>query len=336
MVNIPLVRVRYADSFARVLNQLGAPTEKVLNRAGFSLETLSVPDGFMPVRQLWELTESAAEYTGLFDIGLKAGLTPLEQHSQFGNMIMHSPTLYQALSVFCDTARAELTDAAFHLKQQNGMAWFCIGAVEGSSTQVQQVELYRLGMAIQVVRAALGEGWQPAELKLQSDNERSLQGNELISKANVRFACYEGALGIPRHALSLRLKGGGDLVFAPTHGAIPHASLNDDLTLANSIREIIRTQISSRQLGIEKMARAIGMPLRTMQRRLAENGLIYSKLVEEFRIETASKMLKNSDAQIIEIAMETGYQEHTHFTRAFRRVTGLAPRQYRAFHRSVQ
>ncbi|TXK93707.1 hypothetical protein BMR02_14840 [Methylococcaceae bacterium HT1] len=52
MNNIPLVRVRYAGSFAKELHKLGAPTERVLNTVGLSEEILDIPDGFMPVEQL--------------------------------------------------------------------------------------------------------------------------------------------------------------------------------------------------------------------------------------------------------------------------------------------
>ena len=100
MNNIPLVRVRYADSFAKVLNRIGAPTERILNVVGLSEEMLSVPDGFMPVEQLWRFTALASSYTGISDFGLKSGLTPLQQHSQFGHNIMLSQTLYQAIIQF--------------------------------------------------------------------------------------------------------------------------------------------------------------------------------------------------------------------------------------------
>ena len=57
---IPLVRVRYADSFAEQLNRLGAPTERLLNQVNLSEEALTFRDGFMPVSQLWRLTTLAA------------------------------------------------------------------------------------------------------------------------------------------------------------------------------------------------------------------------------------------------------------------------------------
>ena len=86
------------------------------------------------------------------------------------------------------------------------MVWFCGGTVEGTDDEVQQVELYRLGMMIQVIRAAIKEDWQPRELQLQSQNEKSLHDTGLIRNANVRFGCKMSAFGLPHHALALTLQ----------------------------------------------------------------------------------------------------------------------------------
>jgi hypothetical protein len=77
MSAIPLVRVRYADSFAQSLNRLGAPTERLLNRVNLTGQILRKQHGLMPVDQLWHWTALAARYTGLLDIGLTSGLTSI-------------------------------------------------------------------------------------------------------------------------------------------------------------------------------------------------------------------------------------------------------------------
>jgi AraC-like DNA-binding protein len=55
----------------------------------------------------------------------------------------------------------------------------------------------------------------------------------------------------------------------------------------------------------------------------------YSKVVEYARFEAAAEMLTNPDLKIIDIAYTLGYQDPSHFSRAFRRVSGLSPRDFR-------
>ena len=47
------------------------------------------------------------------------------------------------------------------------------------------------------------------------------------------------------------------------------------------------------------------------------------------RLGTAVHLLASTDATVLDIALDVGYSDHAHFTRAFRRWTGVAPREFR-------
>ena len=51
--------------------------------------------------------------------------------------------------------------------------------------------------------------------------------------------------------------------------------------------------------------------------------------VNQIRIGHACKLLRETDQSILEIAFATGYQNLSHFNRQFRRLKGMAPRQFR-------
>ena len=58
-------------------------------------------------------------------------------------------------------------------------------------------------------------------------------------------------------------------------------------------------------------------------------GLTYSDLVQQARFEAAAELLKNPDTKIIDVAFDVGYEDPSHFARAFRRVSGITPREFR-------
>jgi len=58
-------------------------------------------------------------------------------------------------------------------------------------------------------------------------------------------------------------------------------------------------------------------------------GVSYSDLLEQTRVETANLRLDTSDVPLLDIATELGYRHSTHFSRAFRRVCGISPSEYR-------
>jgi AraC family transcriptional regulator len=47
------------------------------------------------------------------------------------------------------------------------------------------------------------------------------------------------------------------------------------------------------------------------------------------RIEKAQSMMKNSSLRMIDIAEACGFKSQAHFSRVFRRICGVTPRQYR-------
>lgn len=53
------------------------------------------------------------------------------------------------------------------------------------------------------------------------------------------------------------------------------------------------------------------------------------QLITKTRIAAASRLLKETDRHIADIALECGFYDHSAFTRAFRTLTGVTPTQYR-------
>ena len=84
---------------------------------------------------------------------------------------------------------------------------------------------------------------------------------------------------------------------------------------------------------VDSAAQLAGMSPRTLQRRLAEEGLTYRQLLDQVRFLLALTMAEGSDASIGEIARLLGYSATPHFSRAFRRWTGTTFRALR--HRLV-
>lgn len=92
---------------------------------------------------------------------------------------------------------------------------------------------------------------------------------------------------------------------------------------------IALAQRTGSQLFIEDAASSLGLSVRTLQRRLAEAGLSYTALRNQVRLEKASRLIDDSDARLIDVAYQLGFSDPSHFTRAFKSWTGLAPRQFR-------
>jgi AraC-like DNA-binding protein len=83
---------------------------------------------------------------------------------------------------------------------------------------------------------------------------------------------------------------------------------------------------------IQVVAARMGTSVRTLQRRLLAEGLTYSHVLQEARCAAAREMLQDRQRRISEVARRLGYSDPAHFTRAFRRWMGCAPRDLRRGH----
>jgi AraC-like DNA-binding protein len=78
-----------------------------------------------------------------------------------------------------------------------------------------------------------------------------------------------------------------------------------------------------------EIATRLGLSQRSAARRLAAEGVTFSKVLECLRVDLARQYLSEADLSISRIAWLLGYQEVSAFTHAFKRWTGKTPRKAR-------
>ncbi len=105
-----------------------------------------------------------------------------------------------------------------------------------------------------------------------------------------------------------------------------HQPLNVDGSLSASVRLVISAMIADGTPSVERVATAGGFSVRTLQRRLGEEGTSFSRLFETVRRERALAGLSAGSVPAGEVAARLGYEQQSSFTRAVRRWTGRTPR----------
>ena len=77
-----------------------------------------------------------------------------------------------------------------------------------------------------------------------------------------------------------------------------------------------------------EIARRLGLSHRTLARRLADEGVSFSQILDELKLDLAKRYLREG-LSISRIAWLLGYREVSAFTHAFKRWTGQSPKQMR-------
>jgi len=124
-------------------------------------------------------------------------------------------------------------------------------------------------------------------------------------------------------------------------GANPQlAQLNDQLmisTLAKlnrknieqRVKAAIIEQLPSGNISQEKVADALHMSVRNLQRKLKNTNTSFRELLDEMRRELAKQYVNNSDVSLSEVTFLLGFSESSSFSRAYKRWHGFTPNEVR-------
>jgi AraC-like DNA-binding protein len=77
------------------------------------------------------------------------------------------------------------------------------------------------------------------------------------------------------------------------------------------------------------VARSMGLSERSLRRRLEEEGVSFTEIVQAAQRELAERLLRDRARSIQQVAAEAGFASVTAFHRAFKRWTGQSPASYR-------
>ena len=148
--------------------------------------------------------------------------------------------------------------------------------------------------------------------------------------APVTFDADEDAIYFPRTPLKEPLPTANvEVAHASDHIVTRYLARLDRSHMAMQVRAELIDLLPSGNVTQKDVAKSLNVSLRTLQRRLAEEGTNYSKVLDETRRELAKQYINRSYMPINEIGFLLGFSEPSNFSRAFRRWTGRAPGRYR-------
>ncbi|AXQ99131.1 helix-turn-helix domain-containing protein [Pseudoalteromonas piscicida] len=81
-------------------------------------------------------------------------------------------------------------------------------------------------------------------------------------------------------------------------------------------------------INIIKVAKWLALSTRSLQRRLKEKNTNFAVLLQQVRVQKASQMLLSNTTSFAEVGFVCGFSDQAHFSRIFKKWTGMSPKQY--------
>jgi AraC-like DNA-binding protein len=99
--------------------------------------------------------------------------------------------------------------------------------------------------------------------------------------------------------------------------------------LRTKVENAISSLLPHGRVLVEDVARSLGMSERTLARKLSDEGLNFTEVLQQLRRDLAIRYLDDRKLHVSKIAWLLGFYEVSAFTHAFKRWTGKTPRQMR-------
>jgi AraC-like DNA-binding protein len=238
----------------------------------------------------------------------------------------HAPTLFVALQQVCKWAPLEDTILNMWLEHDVDHIRIC-SQLEGTTglLHLEHSQWLQNIFLIYIVRQFVGPDWAPRTIAFEARYMPALETQALWP--NTRFLSSQPAswIDVPIELLSLANLQNEPAPKPPDDDAGPSGS-----ELIGALKLMLPAYLDEGAPNISEVAEMAGISTRSFQRKLSMAGLTYSGLLNTVRFESAAKRLRETDAKIIDIALSSGYADPAHFTRAFRRISGITPREFRS------
>jgi AraC-like DNA-binding protein len=107
------------------------------------------------------------------------------------------------------------------------------------------------------------------------------------------------------------------------------------LNVEERVKQALKRSLVGRRPNLQDVAQQLHLSARTLQRRLADAGVSFKKIVEDTRRELARRYLQQSTIELSETAFLLGYEDANSFFRAFHDWEGTSPGEWRSRHRGT-
>ena len=108
------------------------------------------------------------------------------------------------------------------------------------------------------------------------------------------------------------------------------AELDETATTSDRVRGALLELLPSGKSSVQDVSKALGVPIRTLQRRLSEEESSFRSVLTETRKDLALHYLERARLHVGEVSFLLGFDNPNSFSRAFHSWTGESPRQARS------
>jgi AraC-like DNA-binding protein len=332
MQHEPTCSTSHIRALLQTLEDAGLDTGDVCRACGIKAAILEEVNARIPRSQWLRLWRQTARRLPDSHLGIYLGERARPRAANVVTYLaMSSRTLREALERFIRYQRVLDEGSCVQLNDEGALTFICLqfGSRELPATR-DEIEYWAV-LLLKYARWIADFDLVLQEVRFSHPAPDDTSEHERIFGCRLRFDAAESGLLIASTELDHPSLHANPEV-ARTHERFADDCLArlDDCSVERQLRQLLAAVLEQGLLDLQAAAAALHVGVRTLQRRLRDEGTSYRQVVDELRRDVAVSRLTGTDAPIEEITYLTGFSELSPFYRAFRRWTGKTPVEYRA------
>lgn len=324
------VSPHYVAAVIKAAEKFGLPVESLQE----SQALLSTCDagGRVPLHQLCQVLQNFVDSSGDPDIGLKLG-SQLEPacFNVLGHLVMVCTSVGDALRYVQQLQDLIIDCADADCKQVDDQLVFrwtprCPLTVgEKPLLDLVLAATRNFGIWITGIDEPFTEVWFQYARPVDTTACRNVFGHE------GRYSCDCNAFVIPLAWAQRPIKSASEdlqpLIFQQAQSQLHTIKRQEGFVAL--VEETIARLLPLGSANVERIADALNLSVRSLQRRLSDQGKSFSDVLQQVRLHRANFYLRHTSMSLTEITACLGYSEQSSFSNAYKAWTGQSPRALR-------
>lgn len=330
------VRSAVLAHYLDVCDRLGFNPQSLLSKVGLNRAVLQTVDQPIALRAAVDLLELTAQACQCESFGLL--MAENRQFSDLGPvslLLTHQRTVRDAINTTIQYRHLLNEGLAMYIEDAGDLTLVREEVVAAGSRSSRQATELAVGVLSYIFRALLGPQWRPHSVNFIHSAPADLEVHKRVFRCKLRFDDDFNGLVCPSSDMQTPIAVADPVMARYAQSfieAIPGAA---EHSVTQDVRRSIYLLLPMGRAGIEQIARSMGMNVRTLQRRLDEEGETFSGLINAVRMELAHRYIANPKYPLGRIADLLGYSNHSAFTRWFIAQFKQTPQEVRAQNASL-
>jgi AraC-like DNA-binding protein len=328
----PSVVSSWARTIVDAFEARGADPLAVLEDAGFTAADLEDPNARHSISAMARLWRAAVARSSDPAFGLEASrhVRQTTFHA-LGYSVMASATVRDALVRIVRFSRLMSDAGELRLESDSEGERLALHLKEAQELPAEAAIDAVVALLVRTIRALTTRSFAPRHVSLRRSAPDDPGPYTRVFRCPVQFDAAIDAIALDPADLDVRLPLGDPTLARHNEEAVMrYLTELDGGSIVERVREAIAERLEDGEPSPSEIAKALGLSLRSLQRRLEEKSTSYASLLTDTRRQLATDYLRAGKRSVTEIAFLLGFADVSAFSRAFRRWFGVSPSEYRA------